>query len=82
MYTWNSFGSDGAIQSVTYTIEGTNVSYSGTQITGGKQYKIRGNFVFAPDLTSNVGKFEMSVDGKTWMPSGEIRNKIVRSPLK
>jgi hypothetical protein len=80
-FSWNNFASEGSVQAITYTIEGTTVSFSGTQVTGGKQYKIRGTFAFAPDFTSSVGKFEMSVDGTAWMPISESRaTKIKSSP--
>ena len=71
LFTWNSFDSGGGFQTVTYTIEGTTVSYSGTQVVGGKHAKMRGTAVFAPDFNSNVQKTEVSVDGKTWLPSFE-----------
>ena len=81
-YTWNNFSSDGGVTTVTYTIEGTTVTYTGTQIIGGKLAHIRGTFVFTPELTSNTGKFEISADGKTWMPLAEYRNKIKRLSSK
>jgi hypothetical protein len=81
-YTWNNFSSDGGVQTVTYTIEGQTVSYSGTQILGGKQAKIRGTCVFTPDFVSNVDKREVSFDGKTWMPLWELKAIKVKSSPK
>ena len=76
-YTWNDFGNDGSANSVTYTIDGTTVTYSGTALSGEKQYKIRGTVVFTPDFMSNVEKREVSADGQTWMPVFE--GKFVKS---
>ncbi len=70
-FTWTSFDNGGGSQAVTYTIDGTTVSYSGTQVVGGKHAKMRGTAVFAPDFNSNIQKTEVSLDGKTWLPSFE-----------
>ena len=67
-YTWNGFASDGSIHTVAYTIEGTSVPYSGTEVINGKQAKIRGTITFTPDFMSCEEKREISADGKTWMP--------------
>ena len=80
-FTWNSFASDGSVQRITYTIEGNTVSYSGTQVTGGKQAGIRGTITLAPDFMSNVEKREISADGKAWMPLFESKvTKVKPSP--
>ena len=80
-FTWNNFASDGSVQSVTYTMEGKTMSYSGTQVTGGKQAKIRGTCVFTPDFMSNVDKREITFDGKAWMPLWEGKaTKLKSSP--
>ncbi len=68
IYTWKGFASDGCANAVTYTIDGTKVSYSGTMSAGGKQYQIRGTIVFTADFTSDIEKREYSADGKTWAP--------------
>ena len=81
-FTWNNFASDGSVQTFTYTIEGSTVPYSGTQVTGGKQAKIRGNITFAPDFMSCVEKREMSIDGKAWMPALEVKSTKVKSSPK
>lgn len=81
-YIWNGFGSDGSIHTVTYTIEGTAVSYSGTQIIGGKQGKIRGTIVFTPDFMSDVEKREISIDGKSWVPCFQSKFTKVKSSPK
>ena len=81
-YTWNGFDSNGCSQAVTYTFAGNTVTYSGTQIIGAKQYKIRGTIVFAPDLMSDVAKNEISVDGQTWTPIFEGKFTKVKSSPK
>jgi len=73
-YGWNAFGSDGSISVVTYTIEGNTVSYSGTITMGDKPYKMRGTAVFATDFMSFVEKREISIDGRTWMPTFESKS--------
>jgi len=67
-YMWFTFASDGGLQTVTYTIDGTNLPYAGTQVSGGSRYQIKGTVVFAADFMSNVEKREISLDGQTWVP--------------
>jgi len=81
-FMWNGFGSDGSFSTVTYTIEGNTVHLSGTSFQGERQYKIRGSVVFAPDFMSSVEKSEVSIDGKTWMPSYENRWAKTKSSPK
>jgi len=78
-FVWNSFSSDGSVQNFTYTIEGAAVPFSGKQFTGGKLYDIRGTITFAPDFMSTAAKFEMSVDGKEWIPLSESKATKVKS---
>jgi ketosteroid isomerase-like protein len=78
-YTWNGFGSDGSTSVVTYTIDGTTVSYSGTAGAGAKQCQFRGTSVFAADFMSAVDKRECSADGKTWTPLAECKATKVAS---
>ena len=73
-FFWTGFGSDGNVNDVTYTINGTTVEYSGTVRLGEKQYKIRGTAVFAADFMSFVDKRELSIDGQTWMPNFQSKN--------
>jgi hypothetical protein len=81
-YTWNGFGSEGSIHVVTYTINGTSVPYSGTQIISGKQAKIRGTVTFTPDFMSWEEKREISADGKTWIPFFHNKTTKVKSSPK
>jgi len=70
-YTWEGFGSDGSVQSVSYTIDGTKVSYSGVLRLKDKAYKIRGTAVFGADFATWTEKREFSVDGQTWQPQSQ-----------
>jgi Protein of unknown function (DUF1579) len=76
-FFWTGFGSDGNLTSVTYSINGTTMDYSGTLLLGEKQFKIRGNVVFAADFMSWVEKRELSVDGQTWMPN--FQSKTIKT---
>ena len=81
-FVWNNFSSDGSSNTVTYTIEANTIKCSGTSLRGEKQYMFRASIVFAPDLMSSVEKGEISVDGKTWMPSYENRWTKTKSSAK
>lgn len=81
-YFWHWYGNDGSSQTVTYTIEGSKVHYSGTRVLGDMQAKVRGTIVFAPDTTSWTCREEMSVDGKTWMPNFENKFTKVKPASK
>ena len=72
-YFWTGFSDDGSFNSVTYTIDGTKVKYSGTLILGDKQYRIRGTMEFGSDFMSCVDKQEVSADGRTWMPNFQLK---------
>ena len=78
-FFWMCLVSDGSVQSVNYTIEGTKVEYSGTVLLGDKQCKIRGTVVFANDFLSNVEKREISADGQTWMPHFQTKGTKIKS---
>ena len=78
LFTWNGFQSDGSVYVVTYTLDGTTMTYSGTLQAGGKLVKIRGTCVFAADFNSNVQKTEVSVDGKALLPSFEGKASKVK----
>jgi hypothetical protein len=72
-YTWSGFDNTGSSYAVTYTFDGSTMIYSGTQIIGAKEYRMRGTATFAPDLMSDVLKTEISADGKTWTPILEAK---------
>lgn len=72
-YFWHAFYADGSVEIMTYTMEGNTVAMSGTTVTAGKPARMRGTGVFTADLRGFVYRYEVSLDGKTWMPSGEMR---------
>jgi len=66
-YTWISFDDHGNTLAATDMIEGNTMTYEGTGVQEGKQFKLRGSLVVAPDRMSFVDTMEISVDGgKTW----------------
>jgi hypothetical protein len=66
-YTWISFDDRGNTLAATDMIEGNTMTYEGTGVQEGRQFKLRGSLVVAPDLMSFVDTMEISVDGgKTW----------------
>lgn len=80
-YTWCGFGSNGKTDMVTYTIDGNKVTYAGTQLVGGKEYRIRGSCAFSADFASFREKREVSEDGQKWMPIFESKvTRIRKSP--
>ncbi len=78
-FVWHSFNADGSVEVVTYGIDGNTVSMSGTAVLGGKRAKTRGTCVFAADMTSFNEKYEVSLDGKTWILSAEYKFTKVRA---
>jgi hypothetical protein len=71
-FTYSLYGSDGSKESGVYTFSSaTSETFTGKGVAGGKQYLIRGTLIFAPDLLSSTSKFEVSTDGKTWLPAYE-----------
>lgn len=72
-YFWYAFYADGSVEVMAYTMEGDTVSMSGHTVIGGKPAGMRGTGVFTPDSRGFVYKYEVSLDGKTWIPSGEMR---------
>ena len=78
-YIWRGFASDGSVQDVTYTIDGSKVAYSGAVNSGNKSYPIRGTVILAADSSSGADKREISADGKTWKTLWECRMTKVKS---
>ncbi len=72
-FAWNSWSTSGDVQNVAYSIDGANVAYAGTLVTGGKQVRIRGTVVFSDNNAVQVQKGEVSTDGKTWTPYVELK---------
>ena len=76
-YFWTGFSNDGSFNSVTYTVDGTSIKYSGVLILGDKQYRIRGTVEFGSDFMSCVDRQEVSADGQTWLLN--FQNKMVKN---
>jgi ketosteroid isomerase-like protein len=75
--------SDGSFFQRTFTMNGNVATCEATFVTGGKQHKIRGTVVFAPDLMSDVEKREISTDGKKWAPLFESKfTKVKAAPAE
>jgi hypothetical protein len=68
-----AYRDDGARESEVQTNTGNTWTAAGRFSMAGKKYQYKGTFVLAPDLSSATHKEELSVDGKTWIPSGESR---------
>lgn len=68
-YTWICFDDHGNTMAATDMIDSNTMTYEGTGFQEGKQFRLRGSSVVAPDRMSFVDKMEISVDGgKTWQP--------------
>jgi hypothetical protein len=67
----NWYQNNGMAFSGVLNITGTTHTFTGRFVLGGKPYRIRSVFTFAPDLASITVKSEMSADGKTWTPFTE-----------
>jgi roadblock/LC7 domain-containing protein len=67
-YSQSQYQDDGSIGSGAYADHGNVWSYAGTMLMGGKRYMVRNEITLAADLMSIVGKGEISVDGKAWVP--------------
>jgi hypothetical protein len=75
-YFMTGLGSDGSVNSSTYTFD--DIIFSGTYLLEEKQYKIRGTIIPAPDFMSGVEKREISFDGQTWVPLFEVKYTKVK----
>jgi hypothetical protein len=79
----SSYADDGSSSSGAYVIEGNMSTFSGKLLIGGKKYDWRATEVFAADLKTFTRKEEISVDGKTWIPSYEAKfTKLKPEPKK
>jgi len=82
-YASSSYADDGSASSGAYVIDGNKSTFSGKLVVGGKKYDWRATEVFAADLMTFTRKEEISVDGKTWIPSYEAKfTKLKTEPRK
>lgn len=82
-YASTAYMDDGSSSSGAYVFSGNTSNYSGKLAVGGKHYLLRYMETFAADLMSFVQRAEVSVDGKAWVPSSEIKyTKVKPVPRK
>ena len=81
-YPYQGYMNNGEVYSATATVSGSVWKISGTQTHKGVQYKIRGATTFAADGKSNTWKYEMSPDGKKWVPFHEARRPKSQAPAR
>jgi hypothetical protein len=65
-FTYNVYLDRGGVESGVFTFRGNTWSWSGKNISAGKEYLTRGRGTIAAE--SITMKAEISADGKTWMP--------------
>jgi hypothetical protein len=70
---WNSWENTGDIISGSGTVSGNTWNWKGAGILGGKKYAIRATDVLPQDLNTDKYAFEVSTDGKIWIPVYEVR---------
>jgi hypothetical protein len=73
---------DGRTDSLALNLTGDTFTWAGKLAISGKQYQFKATFVSAPDSTSATSKFEISLDGKTWMPFSDARYTKVKPAAK
>jgi Protein of unknown function (DUF1579) len=66
--TFSVWSDAGTHYSGTISAAGNTITWEGTVVAGGKQYRIREPAVFSEDLMSCTLKGEISTDGKAWSP--------------
>jgi len=71
--------SDGSLYQGSFTMNGNVATWDGTYVAGGKRGWERGTDAVAPDGKSFIKKGEISVDGKTWVPSSSLKATKVKA---
>lgn len=74
--------SDGSLSQCSFTMNGNVATWEGTSVVGGKRIGDRGTDAVSPDGMSATKKGEISVDGKTWVPSFTLKATRVKRELK
>ena len=72
-FSYSIYEDGGGTESGGFTSSGNTWKWSGKYAVGGKEYLSRGTSTFAADLRSFTQKAEISIDGKTWLPSYEYK---------
>jgi len=81
-FTSNWYYSDGTVFSGTLTASGNTFTWAGKLMVAGKQYLMKEPCVISPDLMSGTITEEISVDGKTWVPTGVAKMVKVKPAAK
>jgi hypothetical protein len=82
-YSSSSHSDDGSLTSGEYVLGGNTSNFAGKLVVGGRQYGLRATEVFAANLMTITRKEEISVDGKTWIPSADVKfTKLKPEPKK
>ena len=70
---------DGSLGQGSFTMNGTVAIWEGTSVANGGRFKDRGTDAVAPDGMSITKHWEISEDGKTWVPSGTFKATKVKT---
>jgi len=76
------WANDGSITTGAYAPHGKVIGFSGKTVTPDKQYDFRQTFTFSADGKTYTLRDEISMDGKTWILSGESKGTKVKDPKK
>lgn len=76
--TWVGFDKSGVSTTGTWSVSGSNWIMTGTMQLPGKTVQQKCSIVVAVDGMSVSGRCEVSTDGKSWLPSGEVKYSKVR----
>lgn len=76
------WSSDGSITTGTYTRRGNVIEFSGKTVATEKQFDYRQKYTFSADGMSYTCREEISMDGKTWIPSSESKGTKIKGPKK
>ena len=64
------------------TVNGRTWSWTGKSTVGGKEDSVKGQVAVAPDLMSYTETFEISAEGKAWIPFFEYKYTKVKPAKK
>jgi hypothetical protein len=76
--TWVGFDKSGVSTTGTWSVSGNNWVMTGTMQLPGKTMEQKCSIVVAVDGMSVSGTCELSTDGKSWLPSGNVKYTKVK----
>ena len=80
-YPYVAISSDGSLFQGAFTMNGTVATWEGISVANGRRFKDRGTDAVAADGMSFTKRWEISEDGKTWVPSGTLKaTKLKAAP--